>query len=374
MYYFEKNIEFYSVNNKGLLIYLPGSMNISVVNSPLFSIFTSKKTFKENIKTKYSAIYIHMFSDGFWNDGFEVCKKIAKTLQLGVDQIFCTCVNDINDNFSNSFKKDGSFCFTKINFETFVNLFSNGNIDSKVVRELTHINDVPVTIAGVTRGTNINSSDITTFLFTDAKLSDLSIKPIVKNIASNSLRSIYLNNNYSFNNSLFLISSSQVVSKKKISYSEKQFSHFTNIMEKVLHRLSMLILKDGLQNKKIIEFKINTSFPKKVVKLISDNLVKSDSIKCDITRTYSVHNLTFLVLSVLDIIKQSLDFFNMDLSNVLENVCIEINGIKLFSNKKFCINKTILDSIKNASNQISLNIDVALGKRNKIYTFYTTWG
>lgn len=120
----------------------------------------------------------------------------------------------------------------------------------------TEIDGVPVTIQGIAKGSGMIAPDMATmlaFVTTDAKLPASILQALLSDKVKTTFNAITVDSDTSTSDTLLLFATGQANNPDITNIQDPRLKAFANALEKILHELALLVIKDGEGVTKLIE-------------------------------------------------------------------------------------------------------------------------
>ncbi|MDH3694973.1 MAG: bifunctional ornithine acetyltransferase/N-acetylglutamate synthase, partial [Gammaproteobacteria bacterium] len=129
----------------------------------------------------------------------------------------------------------------------------------------TEIDGVPVTIAGIAKGSGMIAPDMATilsFVFTDAAIPAPILRPLLKHAADRTFNCITVDGDTSTSDTLLLAATGKAGNKKPKTPVDASLRKFRQALYDVLQKLAIQVVKDGEGASKFVEINVSgaTSF------------------------------------------------------------------------------------------------------------------
>ena len=146
----------------------------------------------------------------------------------------------------------------------------------------TEIDDAPVTINGIGKGTQMISPDMATtlnFIFTDAKIPAPVLQKLLSRIIDRTYNCITVEGDTSTNDSLFLCATGKAEHKRITDAADPRLRPFARALEEVLRDISHAIVRDATGAKKFVAITVTGAASARAARRIGLSMASSTLVK-----------------------------------------------------------------------------------------------
>lgn len=150
----------------------------------------------------------------------------------------------------------------------------------------TDIDNIPVTIQGIAKGSGMIAPDMATmlcFVTTDAKLPATVLQKLLNEKVKTTFNSITVDSDTSTSDTLLLFATGQTPNTEINNIDDPRLSNFSNALEKLLQELALLVIRDGEGVTKLIEIKVEGAVNNESAFKIGQSIGNSPLVKTAIT-------------------------------------------------------------------------------------------
>ncbi len=146
----------------------------------------------------------------------------------------------------------------------------------------TEIDDIPIDICGIVKGSGMIAPDMATmlgFIFTDANISQTVLQDILGEICEHTFNAITVDSDSSTSDTVLLVATKQASHTEITDSGDARLAAFKTALEEVMLDLAHQVIKDGEGAQKFIEVKVSGAMSNRSAKTIALSIANSPLVK-----------------------------------------------------------------------------------------------